>query len=241
MSDAVVFISDLHLEDARPHLTQLFKKLLANQAKGAKALYILGDFFEVWVGDDDLTPLYEEIANALKEYAQKGTHIYLMHGNRDFLIGKKFAQKANCELISDPTLIDLHGQSVLLTHGDLLCTDDHRHLRFRSIAQHPWIKFLFLHLPLFTRKLIAKRLRHMSQQRVRKLDSYVMDANPKTVIDLMQKYKTNLLIHGHTHRAKIHDIPLSQGLGKRIVLDAWHDQAHALIINASGEMENIYF
>jgi UDP-2,3-diacylglucosamine hydrolase len=239
MSDSVVFISDLHLEAARPQLTHLFKKLLLNQARNAKALYILGDFFEVWVGDDDITSLYEEVAAALREYAAKGTSVYVMHGNRDFLMGARFAQMAHCQLIPDPFVINLNGQTLVLTHGDLLCTDDKSHILFRRFVQHSWTKFLFLHLPLFIRKLIAKRLRRISQKRTRHLQDYVMDVNHQAVMDLMQDKKAQLLIHGHTHKAKIHKISLPQGSAKRIVLDAWHDKGNALIVHTSGEIETI--
>ena len=165
MTRHTYFISDLHLSASHPEITRAFLEFVEKKATHADALYILGDFFEVWVGDDDITPLTKNVCLALQTLSQQGTAIYLMQGNRDFLMGKHFASSACATLIQDPCTIDCYGKSLLLCHGDSLCTDDTNHQRFRMITQQRWLQKLFLCLPLSWRQNIANKVRQASQNR----------------------------------------------------------------------------
>lgn len=219
------FISDLHLQAAQPALTDLFLRFLAMQMDDVEALYILGDFFEAWIGDDDESEFITKIKQALKQVASRGVEIYLMAGNRDFLLGQRFAQAAGCHLLSDPTVIDLYGQHILLTHGDVLCSDDVKHQKFRRLTQNSLVKSLFLALPLSWRRNIATQIRRKSQARTQSLAMNIMDVNQSTVQSFLNHFAVPQLIHGHTHRAGIHQ----WDGGKRIVLGAWSDhQGNAL-------------
>ncbi len=191
----------------------MFIDFLNKIAIHADALYILGDFFESYIGDDDENPWLQEIIHALSLFTQSGPPVYFMHGNRDFLVGKLFAKKTGVHLISDPTVIQLDQQKILLTHGDQLCTQDHAHQRFRTIAYNKLVQQLFLFLPLSLRRKIADQLRHESQQCYRKKSSDFFDVSPEAVDSMIKKYGANYIIHGHTHKPITTD--------KRIVLPAW--------------------
>lgn len=219
------FISDLHLSAAHPDTTELFLKFLKEDAKEAEALYILGDFFEAWIGDDILDPHEAKIIHALANYTKQGTPVYFMHGNRDFLIGHSFAIKSGCSLIKDPTLITLYGKKVLLCHGDALCTLDKTYQYFRKGVRHPLIKKIYLNLPQWLRRKIANRLRNHSPRNLY-LD-HSKHLNPKwdvtisAVNQIMQKFQSDILIHGHTHKAGIHEFVLDEKPVTRIVLGDW--------------------
>lgn len=227
----ILFISDLHLEKERPDITTAFLNFLSNEAKQAQALYILGDFFEAWIGDDDDNDFHRQIITALHESTQAGLPIYLMHGNRDFLIGKQFAKACGITLIKDPTVIELSGERILLMHGDSLCTLDRGHQFFRMISQNYFIKTLFLMIPLKLRKYIARLLRSKSTLRTQQLDSYTMDVTTESVLSMMKKNKVRKLIHGHTHQPATHQLQVDDQPGQRIVLASWHDGASWLTIN----------
>jgi len=221
-----LFISDLHLQSTKPEKTDLFLNLLTGKALEADALYILGDFFEVWVGDDDDSVFINQIKTALKNFTTTGIPIYFMHGNRDFLIGKKFAQDTGCILINDPTKIDLYGSPTLLTHGDMLCTKDNGYMRYRKLVRNPRCQRLFLLLPLKLRKKIARYLRTKSSniKKSNKLKNIVNE----TITNLMQQYQVKQIIHGHIHKQGIYD------KGTRISLGSWEDGRSVLTSSELG-------
>lgn len=226
----ILLISDLHLHEKRPDITQAFLAFLNTYACKAEQLYILGDFFDVWIGDDAMSEFHQHIAGALRKVAEQGTKIYLMHGNRDFLIGKRFCQLANCQLLNDPSLIQANGESILLMHGDSLCTSDTGYQRMKRILRNPVSLFILRHLPLKTRQRIAGDLRQQSRSRTAMKANDITDVSPEAVEQAMRRYQVHTLIHGHTHRPATH--PLSQG--QRIVLGDWDNQGWYVQIDEQG-------
>jgi UDP-2,3-diacylglucosamine hydrolase len=224
-----LFISDLHLARERPQITAIFLDFLKTRAAKAQALYILGDFFDVWIGDDAMDDYARSIAKALRELADTGVPIYLMPGNRDFLYGHAFCQQSGVTLISDPLLIDLYGTPTLLAHGDALCSADKAYQLFRKIVRNPITQFIFLHLPLFLRKKIASGLRRGSHLENQKKSAYIMDVVQESVIEVMQKYHVQHLIHGHTHQPNVHHFMLDDKSATRTVLGSWEQEGHVLI------------
>ena len=235
-----LFISDLHLDEAEPKITEAFKSIIKNVASNADAVYILGDLFEIWPGDETDTALSQTVISQLQQL-QQHVPTYFMRGNRDFMIGKKFIQATGITLLDDPTVIDLYGTPTLLTHGDLLCTLDKKYQYFRRIVQHPLIKKLLYCLPLSTRQHLFGKVRRYSEDTNKQRDLTIMDVTESAVIEMMKKYNVKHMIHGHTHRPKIHNVPLP-GLphcdngGKRIVLGAWHDKPSTLIVTKNNEL-----
>lgn len=217
----ILLISDLHLHEERPDITGAFLAFLEQHAKQAQALYILGDFFEVWIGDDAITPFQLKIAEALSAVAATGTDIYLMHGNRDFLIGEDFCERADCQLISDPSVVQLAGEAVLLMHGDSLCTSDRSYIRLRRVLRNPLILFILRNLPLGIRQRLAGDLRQKSKTSTRMKAADITDVNPEEVTHIMAQHKVRTLIHGHTHRPAVHNLA---GQKQRIVLGDWDSQ-----------------
>ena len=228
-----LFISDLHLQVDEPHITATFIDFINNRAPQAEALYILGDFFETWIGDDDHSEFTQWIIEAVRKLADTGTPVYFIRGNRDLLIGKQFAQAARVTLLSDPSVIQLYNTPTLLTHGDVLCTLDHRHQHYRRIVTIPWIQRLFLMLPLSYRRQFANRMRNKSRQRNLNTPTHIMDVSPAAVEHIMEQHNTPLLIHGHTHRPHIHEV----SLGKRIVLGSWHAKGSVLVYREDRSFE----
>ena len=224
----ILLISDLHLHEERPDITGAFLAFLQQHAKQAQALYILGDFFEVWIGDDAISPFQRSIAEALSAIAATGTQIYFMHGNRDFLVGDDFCALADCQLLSDPSVVRLAGQSVLLMHGDSLCTSDRSYIRLRRILRNPLILFILRHLPLRTRQRLAGDLRQKSQASTRMKASAITDVNPDEVARIMTQHKVRTLIHGHTHRPAVHELGDHK---QRIVLGDWDTQGWYIAID----------
>jgi UDP-2,3-diacylglucosamine hydrolase len=225
---STLFISDLHLDESRPEIVDLFERFLAGEARGADALYILGDLFESWIGDDDDSPLAQRVAHALHALNDSGVPIYFMRGNRDFVLGKDFARKAGMIILDDPTIIELHGEPVLLMHGDTLCTDDVDYQRFRRIMHNRWFQRLALALPLSIRRRIAGRLRGQSQKHVARKAESIMDVNQSAVEAAMREHGVRLLIHGHTHRPATHRFDVDGQTAERIVLGDWYDQSSIL-------------
>jgi len=237
-----LFIADLHLDSSRPEMRRQFLSFIDNRANQAQALYILGDLFESWVGDDDHTAFNQAIITAIRRLSDSGVPVYIMHGNRDFLLGSCFEKATGCQIIKDPHLIDLYGTKTLLMHGDLLCTDDVSYMRYRKKVRHPLVQKIFLKLPLSWRQLIAQKIRRRSQHYLSTASKAVTDVTAGEDIKIMDKHQTPLLIHGHTHRPAIH----SPTAGKtRIVLAAWHEQGNVLVCQAdtSGALqyELVYF
>lgn len=213
----ILLISDLHLHEQRPDITRALFRFLQETAVNAEALYILGDFFEVWIGDDAMTDFHRKVASALRQLADSGCKIYLMHGNRDFLLGHKFCRQAGCELLHDPALLTYNGENILLMHGDSLCTDDRDYQRMKRILRNPLSLFILRHLPLKTRQKLAGDLRAQSRDRTRMKASQITDVNPAAVQQAMQRHSVRTLVHGHTHRPAVHKLPE----GQRIVLGDW--------------------
>ena len=235
------FISDLHLDASHPETIQHFFAYLHTHAKEADALYILGDLFEVWMGDDAETPITKAIAAELRDLADSGVPIFYLHGNRDFLLGSTFAKQSGFELLPDPWVFDLYGIRTLLLHGDTLCTEDKRYLQVRARYRRPFFKHLFLSLPLFIRKSIATRLRKASLNHVSTLSMNLMDSTQSEIEGLMRTFKAQVMIHGHTHRPTIQHFQLDDKLVSRIVLSDWNDKSgNVLIINKDGTQRLIY-
>ncbi len=219
-----LFISDLHLENARPDITRAFQRFMAQIAPTAEALYILGDFFEVWIGDDDDNPFNREIIELLKRYSHQGGQLFVMVGNRDFLLGERFGQQTGAVLLPDPTVIDLYGTPTLLMHGDSLCTQDLEYMAFRLQARSAEWQQQLLSQPLEARRQFARQVREQSQAMNSLKAEDIMDVTPEAVIEALQNHGVQRLVHGHTHRPARHSLTLDSGDAERIVLGDWHDQ-----------------
>ncbi|MBC7193300.1 UDP-2,3-diacylglucosamine diphosphatase [Marinobacter sp.] len=216
-----LFISDLHLEESRPDITGAFLGFLEKRAMGVESLYILGDFFEAWIGDDENTPLQQQIAAALDEVRGSGTRIFLMHGNRDFLMGNDYCSRFDGTLLEDPAVIDLYGTPTLLMHGDSLCTADVEYQKFRARMRDPQMQKMMLARPLVERQQMARQLREMSMAKNQGKAEYIMDVTPEEVVKEVQAHGIQQLIHGHTHRPAIHELTANGSPAKRIVLGDW--------------------
>lgn len=230
----ILLISDLHLEEERPDISRAFLHFLDTRARQAEALYILGDFFEVWIGDDAMTPFQRGIAEALRRLSDGGTRIYLMHGNRDFLLGKAFCREAGCTLLGDPHMVTLNGEKVLLMHGDSLCTLDVGYQKMRRLLRNPLSLFILRNLPLHTRHKLARKLRSESRSQTRMKASDIVDVTPEEVQRVMAQYGVQTLIHGHTHRPAVHELQVDGQPARRIVLGDWDKQGWALQIDENG-------
>lgn len=218
-----LFIADLHLSEARPDLTNAFIHFLATKAKQADELYILGDLFEFWIGDDEQSPLQQQITLALKTLSGQGCQLFYSHGNRDFMIGKRFARECGMTLLPPIYSCEMAGERTLLLHGDQLCTDDEAYQRFRRITSWPWLQWVFLHLPLSRRIKIAQQIRQGSHKGKQQKSRSIMDVTPSSVNDCFAQHKATLMIHGHTHRPMIHELSLDNGQKvRRIVLGDWN-------------------
>ncbi|MFH1045000.1 MAG: UDP-2,3-diacylglucosamine diphosphatase [Pseudomonadota bacterium] len=230
-----LFISDLHLCSSRPGINRIFFGFLEREARSANALYILGDLFEYWAGDDDLVdPFNAAVATALARLAGSGVPIYLMHGNRDFVIGETFARAGGVKLLPDPALLNLHGQSVLLLHGDTLCTLDQEYQAFRREARSDtWIRNL-LRQPLGERKAAIEALRRQSEQEKRSKPSEIMDVAPAEVEAMLRRYRYPRMIHGHTHRPARHVHTVDGHACERWVLADWYQAGSYLACDESG-------
>ncbi|WP_313240220.1 UDP-2,3-diacylglucosamine diphosphatase [Stutzerimonas kunmingensis] len=230
----ILLISDLHLEEKRPDITRAFLHFLATRARQAEALYILGDFFEVWIGDDAMTPFQQSIADALRALSERGTRIYLMHGNRDFMLGKGFCRAAGCTLLGDPSVVELGGERVLLMHGDSLCTRDEGYMRLRRLLRNPLSLFILRHLLLSTRRKLARKLRNESRAQTRMKASDIIDVTPELIPRVLAEHGVRTLIHGHTHRPATHELEVDGRPAQRIVLGDWDQQGWALQVDESG-------
>lgn len=232
---ATLFISDLHLDDSRPGITQLFETFLAgDEARAADAVYILGDLVEAWVGDDDDAELPGRIARATKALAEHGVPVYFIVGNRDFLIGKAFAERAGLTLLEDGTVHELYGRPTLLMHGDVLCTDDVAYQALRKQVRSPEWQAQVLALPLEARRALAAKARAESKAHTSSSMETIMDVNAGAVADAMHKAGVTRLIHGHTHRPAIHRFELDGQPAERIVLGDWYEQGSVLRVTPDG-------
>ncbi|WP_024557357.1 UDP-2,3-diacylglucosamine diphosphatase [Franconibacter pulveris 1160] len=229
---ATLFIADLHLCAEEPAITAGFLRFLAGEARQADALYILGDLFEAWIGDDDPNPLHAQIAAAIRTLVESGVPCYFIHGNRDFLLGKRFARESGMQLLPEEKVLNLYGKRVLIMHGDTLCTDDVGYQAFRAKVHQPWLQTLFLALPLFIRKRIAAKMRAGSQSVNRVKDMAIMDVNPQAVAETLERHRVQHLIHGHTHRPAVHGLKANGEPAFRYVLGAWHTQGSMIKVTA---------
>ena len=219
-----LFISDLHLEADRPEIGEQFLDFLDEEAADAEALYILGDFFEYWVGDDDPDDYYASIKRSLRAFTDSGVPVYFMHGNRDFMIGEEFAAETGVTILPDPYQLELYGKSVLLSHGDALCTDDVEYQQVRAMTRNREWQAMMLEKPLEERIAIAKHARAQSAERNKTLSESIMDVNPDAVKKAISEHGVEILLHGHTHRPGIHGVEVDDRFAKRVVLGDWYDQ-----------------
>ena len=232
-----LFISDLHLDGSLPDITDQFLQFLSDEASGAEALYILGDLFEAWIGDDDPDPDKQRALAGIAKLTAAGVPCYVMHGNRDFLLGRKFCQTTGAKLLDDGTVIDIYEQRVLLMHGDTLCTDDHAYQRLRRTVRNPLVKFILRSLSLKQRQRLAQKMREGSKAHIETMDDaapYIMDVNSDAVAQTFEDYNVRYLVHGHTHRPAVHEVKLARGNATRIVLGDWYEQGSVLRWNAQG-------
>ena len=221
------FISDLHLSEKHPELTQAFFTFLNESKEACTHLFILGDLFETWIGDDDVTPIYQEIKNALLSFTTNGPKTFFMHGNRDFLVGESFATETGITILPDPYTLEINDQKVVLSHGDFLCTDDEEYINFRNeVREQDW-QSNFLSKSLNERKQIASNLRTDSKEATSKKADSITDVNEQSVLNFVNQHEPDLFIHGHTHRPNIHNA----GSSKRIVLGDWGNYGWVLNIN----------
>lgn len=234
----VLFISDMHLDTSRPAISQLFLDYIKAHAPQADALYLLGDIFEVWLGDKVSLEDYPEVISTLKELSDQGLAIYVMRGNRDFLFGDRFQKATGAKLLNDPALIDLYGTQTLLTHGDLLCTDDINYQKYRRIATNKAVQWLALHcIPDRYKRRIASNMREASRRAQSKKQSQIMDVNDGEVRDWFKRYNVKQMIHGHTHRPASHQYTLGSATAERWVLGDWYTQGSVLRVSADGKFD----
>lgn len=234
-----LFISDLHLDEQRPQITELFGRFIRSQAHGSDALYILGDLFEAWVGDDDPSEAGAYVASELHALQASGTPVYFIRGNRDFLLGDDFARRAGMTILPDPAVVVLYGQPTLIMHGDLLCTDDVAYQQFRTQTRSPQWQAQFLSQPLVARVAFAQQARaaskaHQSGLKQQGTMETITDVAPATVEGTFSRYGLDRIIHGHTHRPAVHELHVEGRDCERIVLGDWYDQGSVLRVDPKG-------
>lgn len=229
-----LFISDLHLDPIRPRITELFLDFLAGEARDATALYILGDLFEAWIGDDDPDPHHARVADGLHALADTGTRVYFLVGNRDFLLGKSYAVRAGMQLIEEPLTLDLYGTPTVILHGDILCTDDAEYQAFRAAVRNPEWQRDFLAHSLDERRALAAQARERSRAHNRSSSMDIMDVNAGAVAAIFREQGVARMIHGHTHRPGIHELEVDGNPCQRIVLGDWYEQGSVLRVSESG-------
>jgi UDP-2,3-diacylglucosamine hydrolase len=229
-----LFISDLHLEADRPDIADQFLRFLETEALNADALYILGDLFERWVGDDDPNEHYAWIKQGLRKLTRKDVSVYFMHGNRDFMIGEDFASETGIEILADPHVIDIHGDKVLLSHGDAYCTDDIEYQAVRTMTRDPQWQAMMLDKSLEERLAFAEQARAASQAHGDKLNETIVDVNDAAIESAFQDAGVNLMLHGHTHRPKVHQLEIDGKPATRIVLGDWYDHGSVVRWDENG-------
>ncbi|GMQ95704.1 MAG: UDP-2,3-diacylglucosamine diphosphatase [Gammaproteobacteria bacterium] len=231
---STLFVSDVHLNNARANIVRAFIEFLDQKARHADALFILGDLFDEWLGDDDDNPPHREVSDALAALTATGLPVSVVRGNHDFLLGRKFAKRSGCTLLGDHTVIDVYGTPTLIMHGDTLCTRDVNYQAFRKMTRNPIVQKMFLSMSLDKRAEKAANIRHESVKDVVLKTDEIMDVTPEAVGEIMREHKVRHLIHGHTHRPAIHDLTLDDGPATRIVLGDWYRQDSVLIRDESG-------
>jgi len=229
-----LFVSDLHLDAAHPEIGRQFEAFLASDARSAEALYILGDLFEAWLGDDDPDPAARATVRALRGLTDSGVAVFVMHGNRDFLIGERFRRETGARLLADGTVVNLYGERVLLMHGDELCTDDVSYQRLRRIVRNPVVRAIFRIMTLDQRRALARKLRAGSREHVGMTAPEIMDVNAAAVTQAFREAGVRTLIHGHTHRPAVHRLEIDGAPAQRIVLGDWYAQGSVLEVSPGG-------
>jgi len=221
---STLFISDLHLEPGKPEIGEQFLAFLAGPAREADALYILGDLFEAWIGDDDPNPYYATMKAAIRELADSGVPVFFMHGNRDFMIGEAFASETGATLLEDPQPIDLYGERVLLSHGDALCTDDIEYQQVRAMTRNPDWKAMMMAKSIEERIAFALQAREQSQAKHQAMEEEIVDVDQDAVEQTVREHEVDVLLHGHTHRPAVHPFHVDERPVHRIVLGDWYEQ-----------------
>lgn len=229
-----LFVSDVHLDAGAPEATEQFLAFLATEGARAQALYILGDLFEAWVGDDDADPEKERVCAALRSLSTRGVACFALHGNRDFLLGAGFSARSGCRLLRDPVVAQFDAERVMLTHGDALCTDDHSYQELRSVVRDPAWQRRYLALPRSHRELLADEVRAGSRRHTARTVPYIMDVNAAAVAAAFRAAQVRRMIHGHTHRPGVHQLEVDGAPAQRIVLGAWYEQGSYLVCEAGG-------
>ncbi len=224
----ILFISDLHLSPLRPEITDCFLDFMSNEAIHAKKLYVLGDLFEFWIGDDDNSPFNIVIKDAFKALTQQGIECYFIQGNRDFLLNKRFCKETGVQLLADHTVIDMDGEKVLIMHGDTLCIDDIKYQEFRAKVHQPWLQWVFNRIPLFIRQRIVKNVQDKIKEKKQHKELTIMDVTQSEVERIMSEEGVKRLIHGHTHRPDTHVFTCNNQEMTRIVLGDWYTQGSIL-------------
>lgn len=226
-----LFISDLHLSPTTPETTECFIRFMRQEAIQAEALYVLGDLFEFWVGDDDRSEFANQIRSEFKTLTERGIPCYFTQGNRDFLIGQRFARQTGVKLLGDETVIDLYGRKAVVLHGDTLCTQDVKYLEYRKKVHQPWLQWVFNRIPMSIKKRIVTKVQSdiRTDKQTKSLD--IMDVTQSEVEQVMQSHQVDLMIHGHTHRPKVHTFELNQTPCTRIVLGDWYTQGSVLVFD----------
>ena len=231
---ATLFISDLHLEAARPEIGEQFLAFLRGEARDADALYILGDLFESWVGDDDPNPHYAEIKSAIRSVVDSGVPVFFMHGNRDFMIGERFAEETGVAILDDPETVELYGQDVLLSHGDALCIDDVQYQKVRMMTRDPDWQAMMRAKPLEERLAYAEQARQASRAYSASVGEDIMDVNQDAVVGTFRNRDIDSLLHGHTHRPAVHMVDVDGRQVTRIVLGDWYEQGSVVRWDENG-------
>lgn len=229
-----LFIADLHLSPSEPDITRCFRTFMREEAIHADALYVLGDLFEFWIGDDDDSDFSDQVRQEFKTLTQAGVPCYFVRGNRDFLIGRRFAKQTGMTLLKQESIIDLYGKKAVILHGDTLCTRDVNYLKFRKKVHQPWLQWLFNRIPLWVKKKIIAKVQSdiRVDKQTKSLD--IMDVTPSEVDSVLEKHQVDLMIHGHTHRPKIHTIGNTKEKKTRVVLGDWYTQGSVLVYDQNG-------
>ncbi|WP_318474869.1 UDP-2,3-diacylglucosamine diphosphatase [Photobacterium leiognathi] len=229
-----LFISDLHLSASRPDMTDCFLRFMAEDTANIDALYVLGDLFEMWIGDDEESPFLQQIKQAFKTLTDSGIPCYFVHGNRDFLIGKRFSQQTGIQLLPEHSVVDLYGKPTLILHGDTLCIEDEAYQRYRKKVHNKFIQWLFFRIPLSKRIQIGEKFRNNSSKNNQMKSQSIMDVTASEVVRVMKEFHVDQMIHGHTHRPDIHSLTVDDKPATRIVLGDWYEHGSVLVVTPDG-------
>ncbi|MCL9782663.1 UDP-2,3-diacylglucosamine diphosphatase [Vibrio sp. S4M6] len=231
---AILFISDLHLTPDAPDTTECFIQFMREEAIHADALYVLGDLFEFWIGDDDRSEFATQIKHEFQQLTGLGIPCYFIQGNRDFLLGKRFAKQTGIQILQQETVVDLYGKKAVILHGDTLCTRDINYLKFRQKVHQPWLQWIFNRLPFTWKEKIVSKVQSdiKNDKRDKSLD--IMDVTASEVEKVMDQHDVDLMIHGHTHRPNVHRINSTKGEKTRVVLGDWYTQGSVLVYDKTG-------